>query len=158
MGFYVVHNLIDEDRIKILTSKWRIGKEPLPVRTWQPNFHSATTGKEKVIAIWVRLPLLPIEYYSPQTLISIRNLIGETVALDASKSKTLQATAAKICIEANVSSYLPPIICLNGHTQEVIFENLSFFSFYHHPNSPPSMHYCFENKTFSTYWWFSDTR
>lgn len=30
-NFYVVHNLLAEDRIKILTSPWRLGKDPILV-------------------------------------------------------------------------------------------------------------------------------
>lgn len=94
---------------------------------WKPNFQPEREKLKRVTTIWTRLPLLPIEYQSPKLLISIGNLIGRIVALDASNSNILQATAI-ICIEVDIASNLPLVICLNGQNQEIIFEHLTFFS------------------------------
>lgn len=102
LGFYMVHNLLGEDRVKNLTSRWKVGQDPLLVRLWQPNFKPGKETPEKITTIWNKLPMLPIKYHSPQTLIAIGNLIGRTVALDASKVNTFQATATRICIEADI--------------------------------------------------------
>lgn len=50
------------------------------------------------------------------------------MALDGRNSRMLQAKEARICIEVDICSALPPVIYLNGHSHEVIYENLHFFS------------------------------
>lgn len=108
LGFYAIHNLCGEDKLKIMASHWRLGTNPMLVRTWTTNFKPANASHDLTTTIWIKLPLLPIEYHSPQTLISIGNLIGKTTALDASRINSLQG------IEIDIKSKLPQEICLNG--------------------------------------------
>lgn len=43
---------------------WFVGGHYLSIRNWEPNFKPSTTCVYSV-AVWVRLPQLPIEYYEP---------------------------------------------------------------------------------------------
>lgn len=137
IGFncYRAHNLNALDRVQILTSKSRLGYDPLFIQLWKPNLRAQSLANSMITAIWIKLPLLPIEYHSPQLLISINNLIEKTVALDASKSKTLELNSTRICVEINIQSELPGMIFINNCYQEVINEILSFFPliFLDHP-------------------------
>lgn len=92
-----------------------------------PNFKPAKALLKLFTTIWIRLPLLPIEYQSPQTLILIGNLIRRTMALDASKSTTLQVATTRIYIEVDIKSRLPQVIISNGLPQEFLYKNLYFF-------------------------------
>lgn len=33
-SFYIVHNLVADDRVRIITSHWCLGKESLLIQTW----------------------------------------------------------------------------------------------------------------------------
>lgn len=79
--FFTIHNLSNEDRARILTSRWKIGKDPLLVRLWKPNFNLAGAASDMITLIWINLPSLSIEYHSPQLLIAIGNLIRTTVLI-----------------------------------------------------------------------------
>lgn len=121
-GFYTVFNLLEEDRTKILTSRWRVGLDP--VQVWKPNFGPKKEKEKMVTTTWARLPFLPIELDSPKLL--VENLIWTTVALDARNSAYMQATYARICIEVNLSANLPSEIWVNNRSQKVIYKNFSF--------------------------------
>lgn len=95
LGFYAIHNLLDEDRVKIFTSQWKIGPNPILTCSWTPNFKLAAALKQLITTLWVNLPMLPIEYQSPQTLITIGNLLRKTRALDVSKVNTLHRLNSK---------------------------------------------------------------
>lgn len=143
MGFFVVHILDEDDKVKLLTLRWRLGKDPLLIKLWQPNFNPRTTIRERKTSIWIELPIIPIEYHAPTAIISIGNLIGTTLALDVRNSRLLQAIEPKICIEADICSHLPPKIFLNSHSQEVIYENITFFFPLYLPLVIPFMYSCY---------------
>lgn len=128
MSYYVVFNLLLEDRVKILTSQWRLGTNPILVRQWVLNFSATKAIGDAISVIWVRLPFLPLVHHCPQALIPIGNKIGCVVALEARHTNNLQVNAARICIECDVGSELPKEISINGNPQQLIYENLHFFT------------------------------
>lgn len=131
LNFYVVFNLLDVDRVKLLTSRWKVGYDPLLVRSWISNSNPEAERQSLISITWIKLLFLPLEYHLPVTLISIGNTLRKTVALDATKSNSLQASTARICVECDLASKLFSKVCLNGHSQEVLYENLTFFLWYH---------------------------
>lgn len=120
-NFFVVHNLKSEYRIKILTSSWRIGKDPLLIQTWKQDFRLPFRLKELRTSTWLYLPFLPVEYHSSHALISLGNSIRKPVALD--KARTLQLTKARICVELDLGRQLPQVISINNHQQPRLMGN-----------------------------------
>lgn len=62
LGFYAVHNLLDEDGIRIFMSQRKIGPNPNLTRSWTPNFKPTAALQQLITTIWSSLPMLPIEY------------------------------------------------------------------------------------------------
>lgn len=66
--FFLVRFSLKEDYERVLKDgPWFIGGHYLSVRKWEPNFKPAMASVSS-IALWVRLPQLPIEYYEPSVL------------------------------------------------------------------------------------------
>ena len=54
---------------------WFVGGHFLNIRVWEPNF-KPTTAVCNMVAIWIRLPELPIEFYALCFLKEIGNAVG----------------------------------------------------------------------------------
>ena len=62
MGFdlFLVKFSLAEDVDRVLKEgPWFIGQHSLAIRQWEPNFKASTTTLSSV-AVWIRLPELPI--------------------------------------------------------------------------------------------------
>ncbi|KAF7833415.1 reverse transcriptase [Senna tora] len=128
MGFYIIAELLPEDRLKLLTSTpWFLGKSPILVRQWFPHFSPILFANDYQTAIWVKLPFLPIEYHDPDFLLAIGKSIGNVVALDLSTRNSLIVNHARICIEINLLLPLPPFCIINGYKQSIIFERIESY-------------------------------
>ncbi|XP_075652007.1 uncharacterized protein LOC142622427 [Castanea sativa] len=61
---------------------WFIGEHFLSIRRWEPNFKPAKASCSSV-AVWIRLPKLPFEYYEIEVLKEIGNAIGPVLRIDS---------------------------------------------------------------------------
>lgn len=132
MGYnhYIVHGLIEEDKTKIIAARpWRLGKHPLLVRTWVPNFLAEKESTNNVIEIWMQIKYLPIEYHLPEVLIMLGNSMRKIVAFDARNAHHQQAHHTRIYAEVSLNAHLPNSISVNHYLYEICPENLhSFFA------------------------------
>lgn len=88
-GYFIVHGLSEDERTTIITGRpWRLGVNPITVRSWVPNFSAKNETNSFITAIWVIINYLPIEYQSPEILIALGNKIVKTIALDGRNSTT----------------------------------------------------------------------
>lgn len=53
----------------------------LAVQTWKSNFNP-WTDKIENLAIWVRLPGLPVDYYDKKFFYNLGNKIGKAIKVD----------------------------------------------------------------------------
>ncbi|KAI9120384.1 hypothetical protein K1719_007417 [Acacia pycnantha] len=60
---------------------WLIQGHYLEVQRWSPNF-IPYCNKVKKVAIWVRVPTLPMHVYSEECLLELGNLIGKALQVD----------------------------------------------------------------------------
>lgn len=60
---------------------WFIRDCFLAIRQWEHDFRPSTS-KISMVAVWVRLPELPMEYYDPYILSQIGNAIGPLLKVD----------------------------------------------------------------------------
>ena len=66
--FYLMKFGLVEDFDNVLKGgPWFIGGHYLTIRDWEPNFKPSLASYDQV-AVWVRLPELPFEYYEPCVL------------------------------------------------------------------------------------------
>ena len=82
--FYLIKFELREDVDNILKGgPWFIGQHFLAIWQWEPEFHASSTTLSSV-ALWIRLPELPIEFYEHNALLKIGRAIGPVLRIDAS--------------------------------------------------------------------------
>lgn len=69
----------------------------LTVQPWVPKFRPDKTSIDKV-AVWIRVPRLPLEYYDEEALTIIGNMISKTLKVDMNTSHQLRGQFARICV------------------------------------------------------------
>ncbi|KAK7830224.1 uncharacterized protein CFP56_028389 [Quercus suber] len=92
MDYFLMRFGLVEDYNNILNGgPWFIGEYFLSIRRWEPNFKLANASCDSV-AVWIRLPKLPFEYYEIEVLKEIGNAIGLVLRIDSN-------TASEILLE-----------------------------------------------------------
>ena len=80
--FFLIKIYLKEDYVKILSGGPQfVGGHFLCIRGWVPNF-KPSTANVSLVAVWVRLLELPIEYYEPSILRDLGNATGPVLKMD----------------------------------------------------------------------------
>ena len=119
---------------------WLIGDHYLVVQRWRPEF-SAGENIPKKIAVWIRVPKLPIEYYDQHVLWRIGNKLGKTIKVDRNTLKQRDLTQkdalvtergkfARICIEVDLNKILISKFRLHIKFYAVEYEGLHMVCFH----------------------------
>lgn len=108
---------------------WMINDHYLLVQKWRPNFNPWKADTQRRIAAWVRIPDLPIEFYSVEALGLIGNMIGKTIKIDRSTSIYEKGGFARICVEIDLQKPLLPAFKLFGETHQLVYEGLHLVCF-----------------------------
>ncbi|KAJ1378330.1 Zinc finger, CCHC-type [Sesbania bispinosa] len=117
---------------------WMIAGHYIVIQRWQPKFSPYEDDLRRV-AVWVRVPGLPIEYYDKRVLWRIGNVLGKTVKVDANTLSekgningdfsTERAKFARICIEVDLNRILISKFDLEGRIFPVEYEDLHLVCF-----------------------------
>lgn len=104
-GFLIVHDLSEDERTSVITGRpWKLGDNPITMRSWTPEFSVKKESRNLVSAIEVTIKFLLIKFHTLKILIALGNKLGKTVALDARKSSL--ASHVCLCFEVNLSKKL----------------------------------------------------
>ncbi|MCH94006.1 hypothetical protein A2U01_0014960, partial [Trifolium medium] len=118
---------------------WMILGHCLVVQRWHPEFFPREDELKRV-AVWIRVPGLPIEYYDKNILWNIGNCIGRTVKIDSNTLKFKKGMEAdfyvpergkfaRICVEVDLRKILRSKFVLNKRTYAVEYEGLNLVCF-----------------------------
>lgn len=122
--FFLVYLSSQEDYNHALTNgPWLIYDHYLTVREWRPNFRPE---KEEInrVAVWVRLPELPVEYYDPDFLDFLGNRIGTTVKVDKTTQQMTRGKYARLCVEIDLNAPLLAMFEIKNHIYKIEYEGL----------------------------------
>ena len=111
--YFLIKFELQADLDNVLKGGPWFGQHFLAIRQWEPDFRPSTTTFSSV-AVWVRLPELPIEYYDSSLLKKIGQAIGTVLCFDAYTANGVRGCFARLCIQVNLNKPLPKTI-LNGH-------------------------------------------
>lgn len=105
-----------------------LGDNFLTVKAWEPNF-KPTSAVCNMVAMWIRLPELPFEYYDLEVLKIIGNAIGSVLRVDSNTASEARGRFTRICIHVNLDKPLTTSILLEGVVQEVLYEGINTLCF-----------------------------
>ena len=107
--FFLIRFSIIKDRARVLKGGlWFVEGHYLSIRCWELNF-MAETANLSAVAVWIRLPGLPIEYYEPSVLRDIGLAIRPMLKIDTQTATEARGQFARFCVQVNFDK---PIIKL----------------------------------------------
>lgn len=113
----------------MLENNWSFGKRPILFRRWTPLFDAQ---KEKTVEspFWVKLPGLPMQFWTDSAFTSIGNTLGKFLDIDRSYLRTHDWSVAYILVSLNPREGLADAMNLKyrglGFIQILDYENLPF--------------------------------
>nr|POF19473.1 uncharacterized protein CFP56_61118 [Quercus suber] len=127
--FFLIKFELSEDVDYILKGgPWFIGQNFLTIRQWEPEFQ-ASSATLSSIAVWVRLPELPIEFYEHNALLKIGRAIGPVLRIDANTANGVRGRFARLCVQVNLDKPLEKTIYLGKLKQVIQYEGIGTLCF-----------------------------
>ncbi|OMO68562.1 reverse transcriptase [Corchorus capsularis] len=107
---------------------WIIGGHYLTVWQWCPNFQPDSDVINTIIA-WVRLPQLPMEYYSAMAIRRITSRVGRVIRLDRTTETVERGGFTRVCVQLDLSKPLKAVVNIGSMVQKVEYEGLHLICF-----------------------------
>jgi hypothetical protein len=108
---------------------WFIGEHFLSLRLWVPNFR-AFEASIKTVAIWVRLPELPVEYYHKDSLLHIGSGLGPVLRVDFNTAAGTRGRFARTCVQIDLDKPLARTVRVGKTRLAVIYEGIGLLCFH----------------------------
>ncbi|KAI9127487.1 hypothetical protein K1719_002046 [Acacia pycnantha] len=129
-GYFIVSFSNKEDRDYAFSEgPWMIDDHYLLVQRWRPNFNPWRADCQRKIAVWIRIPDLPMEFCTVESLGLIGNMIGKIVKIDRSTSIYEKGGFARICVEIDLQTPLLPAFKVFGEVKQLVYEGLHLVCF-----------------------------
>lgn len=125
-GYFVLRFASMADRDEVLCAgPHSFRGKPVIMKPWSPtfNFHEEVL---KVIPLWVRLPNLPLNCWSGDSLSRISSVVGVPRCADECTTHQLRVSFARVLIEVNVTQPLPDKVTIVGPTGEMFDQKVVF--------------------------------
>ena len=108
---------------------WFVGQHFLAIRQWEPDFRPSLATFSSV-AVWVRFPELPLEFYEPSFFKKMGTAIGPVLRIDAHTVHGARGRYARLCIQVNLEEPLPNTVLIGqGRVQAVQYEGINQLCF-----------------------------
>ena len=96
--FFLIKFSEDSDYDKVLRGgPWFVGEHFLAIKPWEPHF-KAFEASFTSVAVWIRFPELPIEFYEPSVLRELGSAIGPVLRIDSYTASGSRASYARLCV------------------------------------------------------------
>ncbi|CAL2256144.1 unnamed protein product [Prunus armeniaca] len=128
-NFYVVRFVLEED-MKYVFSRGPcvIAGKSLVMQRWKPSFdpNEATMTH---MAVWVRITGLHVEWFNPEAIKRIGDLIGVTYCIDTHTVAQARGKYARICIELDLTKPLSANVQVENNWYAIEYEGLHLVCF-----------------------------
>lgn len=101
----------------------------LIVQRWR-SFFIEKAEKVRKVAVWVRIPRLPIELYTDKFLWRVGAKLGTKLKVDQLTSYQSRGQFVRICVEIDLSKKLVSKIEVLGHIMNLEYEGLHSICFH----------------------------
>uniref|UniRef100_A0A2N9J763 CCHC-type domain-containing protein n=1 Tax=Fagus sylvatica TaxID=28930 RepID=A0A2N9J763_FAGSY len=108
---------------------WFIGEHFLSHRPWVPNFRASEASISSV-AVWVRLPKLPVEYYHNDSLLWIGSGLGPVLRVDFNTAAGTRGRFERLCIQLDIDKPLARTVRVGKTRLVVIYEGVGLLCFH----------------------------
>lgn len=98
------------------------------VQRWRPLFDTSDHKVQK-LAVWVRIPNLPMELYNDHFLWRVGSMLGTMLRVDENTSVHSRGRFARLCIEVDLQRELVPSFTVLGKEFKVEYEGLHLICF-----------------------------
>ncbi|XVF12133.1 hypothetical protein REPUB_Repub08aG0088200 [Reevesia pubescens] len=127
--FYLIKFQSGEDyNYVIKEGPWFIAGQFLTLRKWEPNFRASEASFTSV-AVWVRLPELPVEYFDLEILRKIGQSLGVLLRADGHTLAGERGKYARICVQVSLERPLPTFIKVDGKKHNLVYESVGLLCF-----------------------------
>ena len=127
--FFFIRFSSNEDYDKVLKGgPWFVGEHFLAIKQWEPYF-KAFEAKLSYVAMWVRLPELPIEFYDAIVLREIGSAIGLVLRIDSYTALESRGSYARLCVQVDLEKPLITFMRVGKLVQKVTYEGVSTLCF-----------------------------
>lgn len=123
-GYYAIKfDSAEDNRHALLKGPWMVADHYILVQRWRPNF-LRNANKERKVAVWVRVPELPLELYNGSFLKRLGSTLGSMLKIDRLTSIHSRGQFARICVEIDLAKHLIPQVMVRGEVLNLEFEGL----------------------------------
>jgi hypothetical protein len=123
-GYFLVYFSCEEDyNHALFEGPWRVADHYLLVQRWSKLFFQEAAMSSKV-AVWLRIPKLPLELYNTEFLWRIGSSLGTMLKIDRLTSIHSRGKFARICVELDLDKPLFSHILIRGHKLFIEYEGL----------------------------------
>ena len=127
--FFLIRFSSSDDYDKVLKGgPWFVGEHFLAIKPWEPYF-KASEAKLSSVAMWVRLPELPIEFYDAAVLREIGNAIGPVLRIDSYTASESRGSYARLCVQVDLDKPLITSVRVGRLVQRITYEGVSTLCF-----------------------------
>ena len=127
--YFLIKFYCADDYDKVLHGgPWFIGEHFLAIKPWEPYFRASGDNLTSV-AVWVRFPELPIEFYDMEVLKEIGSVIGPVLRIDSYTTTGSRGSYARLCIQIDLVKPLIKSIRIGRLVQQVKYEGISSLCF-----------------------------
>lgn len=129
MGFVVFKFDLQSDRAHVLTGgSWTLTDQYITVRAWEPRF-KPDEAEEVTMAVWVRFPNFPLEYYNEKHMFRIARRLGRPIKADSTTIETDRGRYDRVCVEVDLKILLKSRVYIEGKIYRVEYENIPILCF-----------------------------
>lgn len=112
----------------LLDGPWKIFDNYLVTQRWEPEFRPRSAKLSKM-AVWVRLPELPVEYFKDNIIKTILEGVGKPLKLDRTTVSREKGRFARAAVEVDLSKPLVTEVVMGNDVQMVEYEGLHVVCF-----------------------------
>lgn len=130
LGYYVIRFESKANYFKVYHGgPWIVQDHYLTVRKWHGNFKTDMAMAAKT-AIWVRLSMLPLEFYDEISLKKIATELEKPLKVDLNTIGRARGSYTRVCVEMDLSKPLEPSIAVDKYDILLEYEHIQqiFFS------------------------------
>lgn len=129
-GFLIVKFHEKEDRHWVLREDpWFVNQRFLAIRMWEPYFSPAKATFSSV-AVWMRLPSLPKEFYNPVLIKRAINQIGPLLRVDEFTASGTRSQFARFCVQIDLEVPISSCIWIGKWKQIIQVEGIDKICFH----------------------------